>query len=450
MNNYISCLVLLFVLAVGINAQADIDIDQLVLCSVLTQEERDILKRYPVIVEALAVVNRTPRYTQGSLFRNRVHSLKNITLSLLDIGDKEAAKVALRLTHKKFVDMPFMLQTDSFFKQLNRFYDHGEGRRSILSADDFYPQEFFDDLIARCSDDFSDKIYDGHYETGASRFREALRGVIYGMGVNPGRPYAPGSELEALKRKTGTLERGLNFITRIPDNKTCEGMRKELFLQLFRYIPLEMTTGFVDALAEPEIKKEFTAYLMEVGEQQKREDIYRNQTGHGNLRFGETPSREELQTLVDTTKNVFDRCEAMLALAMYDLKHGNIEQAVKQARELEKIFASVERPWQMGRTEMFFSELATALFKEGKYENGINYLLEGAGNFCAEHFADWSSTSSGETFILPPLQELYTAIRKDRTRDIIRKKLQVSLQSAKDFQTTAQSQQLRAILEMQI
>jgi len=211
-----------------------------------------------------------------------------------------------------------------------------------------------------------------------------------------------------------------------------------------------MTTAFVDALADAEAKKEFTGYLAEVGELQRREDIRSDLAGwYGNLRFGESPSREELQALVDTTENIFSRCEAMLALAMYDLENGNIEQAVKQARELEAIYPTVNRHWAMGETATFFSTLATTLIKEGKYEEGIDYLVEGARNFGGP--ASWRTSQSREPFILPPLLALHAAIQEDdQASGIIRKKLQTSLESVKTNQAIVQSLPLLAIIETQI
>ncbi|MCL2709813.1 MAG: hypothetical protein FWE95_02935, partial [Planctomycetaceae bacterium] len=120
MRKYLFCAVLL--LGIGSNTFAvevpSSLIDDLEIARVLTQEERDILKRYPVICEAIAVVNQMPRYVRNGDGTSRCHPLKLITHALLEIGDKEAAKVALRLTHKTFVDMPFMMQPDSFFARL--------------------------------------------------------------------------------------------------------------------------------------------------------------------------------------------------------------------------------------------------------------------------------------------------------------------------------------------
>ena len=81
----------------------------------LTQEKRNALKRHPIICEALEIVNRVPRFAQGIYPEHaRAGYLKDITLALCGVGDREAAKAALRLTHKAFVDMPFMLQPDLF------------------------------------------------------------------------------------------------------------------------------------------------------------------------------------------------------------------------------------------------------------------------------------------------------------------------------------------------
>jgi tetratricopeptide (TPR) repeat protein len=332
--------------------------------------------------------------------------------------------------------MPFILQPDMFFERLNNFYT----------------QEFLDDLLARCNDDFSDQIYENTHYDGNSRFRHALSGVFAGISGSPGRPYAS-NEIENLKLKMVQFEWGLNFITRLPNNKTCEGMRKQLFFQLFRYIPIDMTTALVDALSDAEIKKELFTYLAEVEDIQRLEDISSDLTGQGHLKYGESPSREELQTLQDATENIFERCKIKLALVMFDLEHGNIEQAVKQARELEEIYAGVkERHWGLGGTEKFFSKLAKKLLQEEKYDEGIDYLIEGAGNFVVGQNINWSVDSPWlhEPFIVPPLRELYTAVQTEPARTAIRKKLQSLLEKVKDFKTVSQSQQFRAVVETQI
>ena len=423
-------------------------IDDLGLCRVLTQEERDLLKRYPIICVALDAVNRI-RPSLGHPPVSRCGPLMNITHALLDVGDKEAAKVTLRLTHKAFVEAPFMSQPDLFFSRLTAPYNGNRANFPVpFTYDELFPQEFLDDLINRCNDDFSDRMYhDGHFD-GNVRFRQALRSVIGGMARSPGRMRTD-SELERLNR--ALLEKTLNFITRIPNNQTCEGMRKELFLQAFRYILAAKVSPLVDALTDPEIKKEFSAYLEELETVQRQISMMDTLSLGRNL--NEPPSREELQKLVESTEEPFERCTAMLTLAAHDLEGGDMEQAVKQLRDMEEFFAANKeklRVKSMRGIEPFYSTLATTLVKNKHYKQGIDYLLEGAGKFADGLYCAWSTYSHRTPFILPPLRELHTAVQDEPVRNIVRQKLKTTLETVKDYKDVPQSQQLRAVLEMQI
>jgi hypothetical protein len=415
-------------------------IDYLELCQCLSQEERDILKRYPVICDALMVINRSPRYLQYHVYRGPFHcgSLKDIAIALAEIGDKEAAGVALRLTHKAFVDMPLM-DSVSFFDGLQPDLTHDA---IGFTADEIYSQEFLDNLIVRCQDDFSDYLYRGHYEDGNDRFRNTLRKLVESM-----------KSYRRMQDDT-QLEKALHWIARLPQNKSCEGMRKELFFNLFRDFPIEKATVPVDALSDPDTKKEFSGYLAELKEFQQREGVRNNLVG-GYPKINEPPNREEIQALIKTTTDPFQRCEAMLTLAMDDLEKGNISQAVKLAREAAKSYDELDANSQktqgpahrigtMRGIEKFYSRLATTLAQGGRYAEAVDYLVEGAGKFSEEFNYQWNS------FLIPPLRELHTAVRDNAVRATVRKKLQTLLQSSKDCKTVAQSQQLRAVLEMQI
>ena len=438
MRYFISCVILLWGAGCFCNAQTvSSDIDSLELCHPLTQEERNRLKQYPIICDALAVVYQMPRYAQdyGPL---RCRSFKDITHTLLAIGDKEAAKAALRLMHKEYVAMSHHSQSqpDLFFSSLTRSFDFNS--TVWLSPDEFYTQEFLDDLIARCHNDFSERQH----------FRRALSSVVYGMVGNPGRMHTD-DELDRLDM--GFLEKVLNFITRIPHNKTCEGMRKELFLQAFRYILVERVSPLVNELTDPEIKKEFSGYLAELRENQRQISMLDTLNLGRNLNA--PPSREELQRLVESTEEVFPRCTAMLTLATHDLEQEKIEQAVKQLRDMEAFFAANKeklRMESMRGIEPFYSTLAATLIQKGKYEQGIDYLIEGAGKFADGLYCAWSTSSHRPPFMIPPLLELRTAIQNESVRANVRKKLQALLQSTKDFKTIPESQQFRAVIEMQI
>ena len=411
-------------------------IDYLEICRSLSREELAVLKRYPIICDALMVVNRSPRYLQYNEYDGPFHCgpLRNIAQALLGIGDEEAARVALRLMHKAFVDMPFQ-SFGSIFSLLQ--YDE-----TGFSPDELFPQEFLDDLIVRCHDDFSDYIYRGHYEEGNDRFRKAISGVISSMSVHRGR------------RDNSQLEKALHFMTRLPDNKTCEEMRKELFFTLFREFPLETASALVDGLTDPEIKKEFSGYLEELKKFQQQQGVRNNLVG-GYPQIIDPPSRTELHVAAEAATDVFQRCEALLTLAMDDLENGKIDQAVTQVREIARIYAEHEassrtargpayRIGSMKGIEKFYSKLAKKLIQEGKYAQGIDDLLEGAEKLSEEFSYGWNE------FLLSPLRELYEAVQEDSVRATVREKLQTSLVALNHYETTAQSQQLRAVLEMQI
>jgi tetratricopeptide (TPR) repeat protein len=443
----------LFPLAVA-DEPATSGIDTLELCQCLTQEERNALKRHPIICDALEVINRMPQHANRTrqyepqregIEPTRAMPLAFVVNALQKTGDKEAAKAALRLAHKAFIDTPFFVsQPYEFFGRLNQFYSYENGDASLLSADDFYSQEFLDDLLARCGDDFSDNIYHDGQNDGNARFRESLGYAVRRM-----------TRQEGNQKIDTLLEKGINFVTRLPDNKTCEGMRKELFFTLFREFPIERASALVEKLSDPDTKKEFTSYLAELKEWQIRAVI----SPSGALLSDESkqsltpPTREELQTLADTTEDIVEKCNAFAALAMDDLEQGNIENAVKLARELETMYPKAERRYYFGRTETFFSKLAVMLFKAGQYEQGIDYLIEGAGYFSVVPGVPWSNgeyEERGTPFIVPPLRELYTAIQEEPARTTIRKKLQTAQESVKDFETYAESQQFRAVVEAQI
>ena len=374
MRSHIVCFVLLiFTISVGGNAQAiqpgtaQTNIDHLEICQCLTQEERGLLKKYPVICDALAVVDQRPRFTQEHHGPYRCNSLKDIAMALLSIGDKEAALAGLRLAHKDLVAMPLPAATDTFFSGLMT-YDYGDPRNAF-SLDEIYSQEFLDDLLARCHDDFSDNIFSNGPSDGNARFCNTL---VHAMNY-----FKPNTSNVGVQ-PDDHFEKGLNFITRLPENKTCEGMREWLFIRFFRNAPFETVAPLVNDIPDPETQKEFAGYLAELKEQQLRDAI---------------PSKETS-----------------------------------------------------------FSTLAVATIQDGQYEQGIDYIIEGAGFFSMDNFMQWSSAaySFEDSFLFPPLWELSVAVQEVAVRETVRKKLQTLLELFKDHETTAQTQQLRAVLEMQI
>ena len=398
------------------------EIDNLEICQCLSQEERDILKRYPAICEALVVVQNRPRYTPNHNGPYRCGSLNDITQALLGIGDKEAAKVALRLTLKAFVDMPFLGNSHQFFDELQSDFN-----RTVpgFSSDEIFSQEFLDDLVAQRDNENSDS------------YNNALTVLVRSMTVHRN------------VRNDSQLKKGLNFIAQV---KTSDIARKELFFILFNDFPGETASALVDGLSDPSTKNVFSGYLVELLERQKRESV---RNTFIVLKPGEPPKRADIQQLIETAKDPFQRSEAILVLALDELEERNIAEAVKQAREAEKIYAAhaeesmkirgpAYRIGTMKGIETFYSNLATILIQDGECEQGMDYLVEGAGKFSEEFYYGWNS------FLAPPILELHAAVQDDAVRAVVRKKLNALLQSSKDYATRPESQQLRAVLEMQI
>ena len=397
-------------------------IDSLEICQCLSQEERDILKRYPAICEALVVVQKRPRYTPNHNGPFRCGSLNDVTQALLGIGDKEAAKVTLRLTLKAFADMPFLNSSHQFFYQLQSDFN-----RTVpgFSSDEIFSQEFLDDLIAQRGNDISDNYNNGLFIL--------ARTMATSMDIH----------------NDSQLKMRLNFIAQV---KTSDIARKELFFILFNDFPGETASALVDGLSDPSTKKVFSGYLAEIQEWQKRQSV-RNTFIF--LKPGEPPKRSDIQQLIETAKDPFQLSEAILILALDELEEGNIAEAVKQAREAEKIYAAhaeesmkIQGPaYRIGAVkgiETFYSKLAIMLIQDGEYEQGIDFLVEGAREFSQELYYGWNS------FLAPPILELHAAVQDDAVRAVVRKKLNALLQSSKDYATRPQSHQLRAVLEMQI
>lgn len=411
-------------------------IDFLEIARCLTQAERDLLKRHPEICEAIAVVNRRPRYTQLHRGPYRCGSLKDITIALAEIGEKDAALAALRMTHKAFADIP-MLGLSSFFTTLQIGHNHN---REYFTPEELFSEEFLDDLIARCHDDFSDNLYRGHYEDGNDRFQNAMREVVEAM--------------KSFRRlpDDALFPKCLRFIARIPSNKTCRNLRESLFFELFRSYSPEKAAAMIDDLPDDACKKEFFGYLDKVKEYQIREGIRNDLI---NARAGAAPKQEDARRQAETATDEFKRSEALFVLAIEELDKGNIEQAVKLGRQATKIYADLAeksektqgpayRYGTMSGIVKFYSKLVETQVQNGKYEQGIDFLLEGAEQFPQEIGYEWKS------FLVPPLKAFHSAVKDDAIRTKVRNKLKKELQSAKNFKTDTQSRRLRAVLETQI
>lgn len=405
----------------------------------LNQEEINILKNQRVTYNALWVIDKhIPKYSyegQGGYARNT--ALSDTARALQRSGQKDAAKIVLKLTLESFAETPMMTQPDVFLNYLTSQTD-GSG----FSPDDVYTEEFIALMCKPPKHPVS--RYTSSKEI-SEQYQRALSIVL--------------SQLI----KHQKIDLAWTFLEKYPSKES----RNNAFKDFMRQLPQEFDAR-VDRIKDETLRKEMKELRKKTKTENASQDVMEEIRSALISPHAMTQKRIDVldidtKTILETIQNStapLDQGQGYVFLAIRELENNHVKKSFEYLERAKKIWHDNNLPSQMGYGPayrvgthygllMYYSKLARKFLSEGRYAEAVERLLEGTEIVSEEMAYNWTR------LLDQPLREMVVLSKDETKKERFRRVLsesarKIAAEKPDDRLSYDNLLKSRAILEMQL